>query len=527
MDWSKLNPFKAKNSVVILDDYESTTPNPVVTQAWDGEKTPGELGSIIDTMPDHLKIRLRAYDMNLKTDLIKVMTGKFFKWVIGNGLKLQAEPNKTVLELSGIKEDLPLFQKNVEALFNLYVNSKYSDYHKKDWLHKKANEAFQTAFLGGDCLCVIRIDKFGPNIQVIDGDKISNPVDYLPLEDEKIKIVKGIELGPKGEHVAFHVQKKDGKHERVEAVNKNGQLVAWMMYGDKHRINHERGISKIAAILEKVTQLDSFITSTVIKAKNTADVVYAFEHGINSTGENPLATSNLSSRKVPKNDDGETIFEKAGKTANMLRQAVSGQVVNLPTDAKISSISNPSQTEFNEFFRAIFVVLCASIDIPEEVALQKYEQSYSSSRAAINGWEHILDIYRKEYVVKKFYEPFYRVWLDFQIYSGKIKSNGFLKAKKEGDFMAMEAFYNVRFTGKKMPHIDPAKEAKAIRTLLGTDNDGVPLISLEQATEMANGGDWIENYNKFKEENKDLIVKQDDTNENDGKQSNVDQLPKS
>ena len=511
MNWKFWQP---KNNISYEDSYSSTTHNDVVTQAWDGEQTPGELGSVIDTMPDHLKIRLRAYDMNLKTDLIKVMTGKFFKWVIGNGLKLQSEPNKTVLELSGINEDLTVFQKNTEALFNLYVNSKYSDYHKKDWFHKKANEAFQTAFLGGDCLCVIRFDKFGPNIQVIDGDKISNPVDYI--SDDKNKIVKGIELGSKGNHVAFHVERKDGKHERIKAVNGNDQLVAWMMYGDKHRINHERGISKIAAILEKVTQLDSFITSTVIKAKNTADVVYSFENGINSTGEDPLGGGNLGSLKVEGKEDG-TLFEKAGRAASKLQQSVNGQVINLPVDTKISSFSNPSQTEFKEFFRAIFVVLCASIDIPEEVALQKYEQSYSSSRAAINGWEHILDIYRKEYVIKKFYEPFYRVWLDFQVYSGKIESDGFLKAKKEGDFMALEAFYNAKFTGKKMPHIDPAKEAKALRILLG--DDLTPLISREQAAEMANGGDWLENYKKFLEEKK---IIPDDTIENNAKQTGLD-----
>jgi len=241
-------PKQAPNNAVIINDYQGTTNNPILTDVWDGEKTPGELGAVLDTYPDHLKIRLRAYDMHLKTDIIRIITGKFFKWVVGSGLKLQSEPNKTVLELSGITEDYPTLQKNTEALFNLYASSKYSDYSKNDWLHKKANEAFQTAFLGGDCLCIIRYDKYGPNIQVIDGQQLCDP---LQLDDDNGKIIKdGIEMNAKGEHIAFWVNVKGKDEPKRVAAYSNGTLRAWMIYGSKARIDHHRGISCIASILE-------------------------------------------------------------------------------------------------------------------------------------------------------------------------------------------------------------------------------------------------------------------------------------
>lgn len=487
--------------------------NPIVQDVFDGEKTPGELGSVYDSVPDYLRLRLRAYDMNMKTDIIKIITGKFFKAVVGSGLTHQAEPNEAVLKLSGIDTDFSEFKKNSEALFEVYTNSKYSDYHKRDWFHEKATEAFSNSFLGGDCLCVVRIDEYGPNIQVIDGQQVSTPFDDKGIGDGN-KIIHGIELDEKGRHVAFWVSSTSTnleiKHTRIKAENSNGNLMAWMIYGNKERIDHHRGIPVISSILEKIAKLDRYIEASVSKAEQTANVVYAFEHNEVSTGENIL-TQQLSSRKGAEGDT-ETAYEKNGRSATMLRQSTSGTVMNLTPGSKLVSLSNVGETSFNEFWRAVFVGLCASVDIPEEVALQKYEQNYSSSRAAINGWEHIVEIYRQKFA-KKSYEPFYRVWLEYQILTDKIKAPGFLEAQMNGDFMATEAYFGARFTGKKMPHIDPLKEAKAIRSLLG--NDTTALISYEQAVEMAGNGDWDSNFKKFLEETKIIPkIEENDTNKN-------------
>ena len=494
-------------------DGLQTTSNPILVDTFDGEKTPGELGAVYDTLPDHLKLRLRAYDLNLKTDIVKIITGKFFKWVVGSGLKLQSEPDQNVLSIGGISADLATFQRNTESLFNLYAGSKYSDYHQNDWFHEKASEAFKAAFLGGDCLCVIRVEENGPNIQVIDGQQVETPVDEKGIAPGNV-IRSGIELDKRGHHAAFWVtvvsDDSDISHKRIESTNSNGHLMAWMIYGNKERLDHHRGIPVISSIIEKIQKLDRFVEASVSKAEQTANVVYVFKHGSDSTGEDPL---NVSSKKPSNDETCETTFEKTGRTAMAMQQTTPGMVINMPTDSEIVSLSSPSETSFNEFFRAVFTSLCASVDIPEEVALQKYEQNYSSSRAAINGWEHIVEIYRQKFA-KKFYDPFYRVWLEQQILSEKIAAPGFLEAKNKGDIMSIEAYFKARFTGKKMPHIDPLKEAKAIRAMLGDDT--TPLVSFEQATETLGAGDWQSNYKKYTEEKK-LIPKEDDTTENDSK----------
>ena len=494
--------------------------NPIIDDIYDGEKTPGEMGAVRNTVPDHLRLRLRAYELNLKTDLIKVITGKFFKWVIGSGLKLQSEPSEEVLKIFGADFDTSMFKKQVEALFELHAKSRLSDYQRKDWLHKKATEAFKAAFLGGDCLCVLRYDDEGVNIQIIDGQQVQNPFEDTRKEKGN-EIKKGIELNEKGEHVAFWVNVEGSEnaieHERIPARNSNGNLVAWMIYGTKERLDHHRGIPVISSILEKVTKFDRFIEATVKKAEETANVVYAFEHDENSTGENIL-TQQLSS-KVMATESPETVFEKTGRTAAQLRQSTSSTVLNLVPGSKLQSLSNPSEATFGEFFRAVFDVIAASVDCPAEVALQKFDQNYSSSRAAINSWEHIVSVYREDFA-KNFYEPFYRFWLEIQILEGNINAPKFLELKNSKKHMALEAYFNARFTGKKMPHIDPKKEADAIRAMLGLQNANIPLISLEQATELLGGGDWEANYAKYTEERK-LIPKEDVAIQNNQQKSDV------
>ena len=70
---------------------------PIITRSFDGEKTPGELGVVQNTIPDYKRLRLRAYDADMRTDIIKMITDRFYSWTIGNGLKLQAEPNEEIL----------------------------------------------------------------------------------------------------------------------------------------------------------------------------------------------------------------------------------------------------------------------------------------------------------------------------------------------------------------------------------------------------------------------------------------------
>lgn len=488
--------------------------HPIVNRRWDGEKTPGELGAVTINMPDYVRLRYRSYDAAERIDTIKTITGKFFKYIIGSGLKLQSEPNATVLKLEGISEDFKDFKKAVEARFNVYSNSKYCSQNKQQDLHDLANDAFSSAFLGGDCLCVVRVTPTGLTLQVIDGEHIKTPYfesDLLKGVDERGNFIShGVEYDKNGEHVGFFVQvqnikKQFAEFEYIKAKGKKtNRVFAWMLYGSKQRIDHHRGVPVISSILEKVNKLDRYTEAAVGKAEEAANLIMGIEHGVDSTGENPFMKAMQKKVNAGGTEESVSSYTLADGIANRINETTNKTVVNLPTGAKLSSFDTAIESSFSDFHTAVFNGLCASVDLPPEVALQLYSSNYSASRAAIGAWQYITDIYRDAFS-KNYYKRFYALWLELEILNNKVTAPGFIAALNKKNIMVIESYSGSKFTGKKMPHIDPLKEVKAARAILGED-DKTPLASREQVTQDLNLGDWQENYEKNLEEAKGIEV---------------------
>ncbi len=489
----------------------------VNTFVFNGEKSHGELGNPINLLPDYHALRLRAYEAEFTNDTVKTITGKFFKWVIGTGLKLRSEPNKGVLEREGITQDQTQFRDNVESYFYTYAASTMADYSDKQDLHDLAKDVLKTSFLGGDCLTILRVgEDYNLTVQVIDGQHICTPVlnqGFVEAAEKRgNKIKHGVEINNKGKHVAFYV-KVDGfgalpTYERVEAKSKStGLTMAWLTYGDKQRIDHVRGVSQLSAILEKVKKLDRYTEASVSAAEERAKIPYTIEHSRFSEGENPMIA-------ILKKNQGQDVTESSYATGATLATQIAAtsnkMVWNMPIDSKLKAMESNAEMNYETFFKAIFVQICASMDLPPEVALQQYNSNYSASRAAVNGFSFILEQYRDKYA-KYFYKMVYAVWLHLHILKNKVSANGYLPAFADNNRYIVEAYANSRFIGQRIPHIDPQKEAKALRIMLGDPSKGeIPLITHEDATEQLGNGDYFENIDKYKQEIK-LAPKQDAT----------------
>ncbi len=486
-------------------EYSNMTP--VRTVRFDGEKNPHELGDVLNVLPDHQSLRLRSHEANLKSDVVKIISNKFFKWVIGTGLKLQAQPLKTVLETEKINYGKPAeFVKQAEARFNLWAKSKRVDYLAENTLHKQANDCLKTSFLSGDVLVILRIEGGELNVQLVDGQQVQTP--YFDDKHQKAAekrgntIRHGIEKDKRGRHVAYYVKVERegsllGEFERIEARGKNtGRKMAWMVYWDKHRIDHDRGIGALTPILEKVEKLDRYTEATVAGAEERAKLPYFMEHSRDSDGSNPMAAK--ISRSMGVNKDEIDSYSVGEKTVKNFNQTTSKMMVNMPIGAKISFPGgNTSEVNYKDFARAVFDYIAAALDVPPEVALQMYNSNYSASRAAINAFQHLLDVTRDK-LQEDFYQPIYEQWLELEVLKSKITAPGYLAALQRKNHFAIEAYSHCEFKGRNIPHIDPAKEIKAIREMLGDDR--TPLINREQAAEKANAGDWEANYRKYEEE---------------------------
>lgn len=507
-------------------DYSNMMP--VRSVNFDGEKTAYELGDVLNVFPNHSALRFRSYEAKLKSDIVKIITNKFFTWVIGSGLKLQAEPDTKVLTTEKIESgDLSNFQDVAEARFNLWSKSKRSDYLEEENLHKQANNMLDVIFHGGDSLIVLRIENGDLNVQVIDGQHVETPFlgndDVKKAEAKGHTVSHGVERDKRGKKVAFYVRvEKPGEllneYQRIPVFGEKTKMkMAWMVYWDKHRIDHVRGIGGLPQVLEKVDKLDRYTEATVGAAEELANLLYSIEHDRDSDGENPFQRSKLGNITNSETSSLDTYAEGETK-AKYITATTSRQAVNMPKGATLKVPgSNAQKLEFEPFWRAVFNSIAAACDVPPEVALQMYNSNYSASRAAINAFEHIINVFRAKFT-EEFYRPIYEVWLYLEVLKSKINAPGYLNAATSKNRFALEAYSNCRFTGAKMPHIDPAKEAKAIREILGDDFKHVPLANLEKVSEMLNLGSWHENYQKFKKEIKNLIPSKDGNEQNQNRE---------
>lgn len=503
-------PFSKEKEVqqeeVSKDAFFGGQYTPLLSVDFDGEKTPGELGPVIEYDLDNFALRARGWEAYLSSDIAQTITKRFVMWIVGKGLRLQCEPSDVVLNSEGFKGlDIESFCTTTEARFNLHTQLKESDYKGLDNTQRLASTILTNAIVGGDVLCVQRVTNGIVNTQLIDGMNISTPIagDAISNATKRgNRIDNGIELNSKGEHVAFHVKVvNEGialKYKRILAKGPaSGQTMAFLVTGFKYKIDDNRGIPLFSAVLENIKKLDRYKEAIVGTAEEQAKVVYQIVHGRSSTGDNPLANNMTKAigrgNELPTDVNGKQLADNVAATTNK-------STFNMPVDSELKALGvSGSQANFETFLNANKGIFSATFGIPPEVAFMKYDSNYSASRAAIKDWEHSIGVWRND-LSFQFYNPTYKLWLHLQIITGKIIAEGYLSAVTQDNVMALAAFRNARFIGASVPHIDPVKEVAAQRLKLGKTGENIPLTTAEKATEALDEGDYNVNVIKYAKE---------------------------
>lgn len=498
---SELETVKSQISSFYNSPYYHYTP--IYNYPYDGEKTPGEMGSAKNYTLLYDYLRIRSWQSYLESEISQIVFNKYILWIIGSGLKIQPEPVRTVLEQEGIKLS-DSFVKQVESRFNLWTSSRYSDTCRMHSIDYLSGEAFKNAIVGGDVLEVIRVENGYTTIQVIDGSHVVNPYTdnkyYKEAKKKGNRIEYGVEIsGESNEHVAYYVYGADNKIHRIPRYGeKSGRLMSYLIYGNKYRIDNVRGMPLICAVLESLKKLDRYKEATVGSAEERQKIAYSVEHSSDSTGENPLVekivqSKNLGLGEAPESKSTDEYEAAATKIATTTQK----QAFNMPIGASLKLLASTNELSFKDFYTTNIQLVCASIKIPYEVALSMYNSNYSASRAAIKDWEHSMKTERTKFA-SQFYQHFYNLWLEMEILKGKIQADGYIKASMDNNIMAIEAYRKARWLGVNVPHIDPLKEVMAERKKLGDDT--TPLTTYDQASERLGSGDFSQNMEKIKQE---------------------------
>lgn len=505
-EWLFDDKLEAKNTRDINANAGLPAYQNVFSVSFNGEKNIGEIGAVKKYVLDYDTMRIRSWQSYLESEITQTVLNRFKIWIIAGGLKLQSNPTKAVLKSEKIDLDTEVFNEVTEARFTAWSKSTACDFSQMNNLAGIAQEAFKNAKIGGDVLVVLRVVNETLKIQLIDGEHIKSPNIFNEFFNEKLAngnyIKDGIELDTQGRHIAYHVAKVDGGFERIEAISKaTGLTTSFLVYGLKFRLNNYRGVPLIITVLETLSKLDRYKEATVATAEEIAKIAYQILHDPSSTGENPLAAQLAKAMDVsgsgdlPKDRNGKDLSDQVAATTNK-------QAINMPIGAEVKPMNNGNgQLQFKDFYSTNVEIVCAAIGIPPNVAMSMYNDSFSASRAATKDWEHTINVSRDEFSFQ-FYQKIYEFWLHLEILKNKINAPGYLQAFYQGNETLLSAYRNARFTGPLFPHIDPLKEARAEREKLGELGKFIPLTTIEQATEVLNGGDSDSNIHQFSEEYK-------------------------
>lgn len=499
-----LKIFQKKEPSAYRQHYDFSSWNGTNLVPFDGEKTPMELGTPITYLLDYYSLRARSWKAYVDSDIVQNAIKKYMLWLIGSGLKLQADPVKIILENSGLNIDYDKSSTTIEAYFRLHAESKESSYNKEQTLHDLANEALKNAILSGDVLCVLRYNDNNVNIELIDGYYVETPLDneyQIQAEKRGNKIIQGVEVDKKGTHIAYYVALENFEYLRILATGKKTKKrQAWLFYGLNHKINDVRGMSFLTAILETASKLDRYKDATLGNAEENAKVPYTIEHNRDSDGENPLISK--IQKASGRLDTQPGTFEQCNGVSSKVSRSTSKQVYNMPIGSTLKRNSFESDLNFAEFFEKNSDIVYATLGIPPEVAMDKFGGAYSGSRAALKSWEYKMFTDREIMLQRRFYKPFYDFWLDMFVLNNKINLDGYLQAYMTNDNIILEAYKKCRFIGATVPHIDPVKEVNAERLKLGGQFKDVPLTTSEQSCEALNTGDWSAIVKKAEQEKK-------------------------
>jgi hypothetical protein len=155
-------PKEAQPSSMILRNF-----------LFNGEKNFKSLGIPLAYDVDYYGMANRAWNLYLTTDITKIIIDRLTQFTIGDGLKLQYEPDKFLLKKKyNIEIDHELI-KLTESLWNIFSNSKYISNNNQNDIHTIATQVMINTLLCGDCLIIRRIKDGIVKLQVIDGRNVT------------------------------------------------------------------------------------------------------------------------------------------------------------------------------------------------------------------------------------------------------------------------------------------------------------------------------------------------------------------
>lgn len=408
-----------------------------------------------DVLPGLDTLRGQSREMMMNTPLARGAVQTVVTNVVGTGLRLSSQPDRTGLLAAGAatEEQIGEFADAAQREWRLFNRKEFCDTDMCLTLRQMQELTYRTRKVSGDCfVAVVQGNQGSPfdfALQLIEADRVSNP----NRRADSDTIAGGIEYDARRKPVAVHVAElsrtgtgpTNWRRLPMRAPDGSPRVLHLL---HRERIGQSRGVPYIAPVIGLLKDL-----SRASEAELTATVLNSM---IAILGKSPTGASPLKAEA-----------ESAGAGSGGASPGLSRTDIDLEpgliiegfnTDETIESFSpDRPNANFDPFFQAMARQIGVALELPFEVLIKHFTASYSAARAALlQAWAFFR--VEREAVAREFCQPVYELVLHNAVLRGRIAASGFLT-----DAAVRDCWVGSRWTGPGMGQIQPQAEIKAAR----------------------------------------------------------------
>lgn len=477
----------ARQKLQILNSGYSNYGASVVKKSLAGWLHAG--GSSREDIEDNVSIlRQRTRDLYMGVPIANGAVKTMRTNIVGRGLRLKPNIDAELLGVS--PEERRTLEKQIEREWNIWAESTDCDMARIDNFYELQQLAFLNWLISGDCLAVLPVkprlnQPYDLRVQLIEADRLCSPDNCDTIDN---KIVGGVEVDQSGEVVAYHIADHhplsyayaDISWQRVEAFGKTTGRRNVLHLMNRERIGQRRGVPFLAPVIESLKQLGRYTDAELVAAV-VSGMFTVFIEKADASSEDAIGSIIPEEMQVDAED--ETTIELAP-----------GAVIDLNEGEKAHDM-NPGRpnANFGGFVEAICQQIGASLEIPYELLMKRFNSSYTASKGALEEAWKMFNMYR-DWLATDFCQPVYEEWLTEAVAKGRIKAPGFFT-----DPVIRKAYCGAKWNGPAKGMLDPVKEATAAEKRV---QNGFSTRSDE--TMQMTGTSYYSNIEQLKHEEKEL-----------------------
>jgi len=424
---------------------------------------------------DHFTLRQNARDAYQDTPQAKALVDRYADTVVDIGLKLESTPDSKILK-KGPKE-LEEWREEVDARFDLWCKAK--EQHRPELMtfyqyqrlysqgQQRDNDMFTRLYYSANQRLINPLQFSGIDANQIRGYAFTSTYTQYSQRDGINRDGRGRETSYKVWMQQYGDNQDPYRFETIPRIGSKSKRI-FMLHGFMpDYVGQGRGYSRLAHALQEFENITDFSISQVKKAINQSAITMYVKPSKDNPSSNPFEGVLTEAGASP-------VVEQFGSTPAPSQEAAnvnpvscyrmpeatidtpgSTAVFNLAEGEDLAPFKATAPSEsYDSFVNSFCSFLSASLSMPIEVMLMKFNQNYSASRASLILFWRVAQIWRAE-IEADLLNPVYEMWLAEEIAAARILAPGWQ------DPVLRKAWLSTRWLGSPMPNIDPMRTAKA------------------------------------------------------------------